>query len=134
MGYGWRIWRGDWHRHCPARKKTGQRVRDAALARSTAMIDVQMLSQAERNGSKDTTHVNRAVRPHLKNDDATRLWRDEADGGRSGLWLHITPLHPPRKRGTQYAAGRPPIIRSLEIRDHRGAVSARRRSDPVAGR
>jgi Xaa-Pro aminopeptidase len=42
------------------------------------LIDVQMLSPAERKWLNDYhARVNRAVRPHL-NDDATRLWLDEA--------------------------------------------------------
>ncbi len=42
------------------------------------LIDVQMLSPAERKWLNDYhAGVNRAVRPHL-NDDATRLWLDQA--------------------------------------------------------
>jgi Xaa-Pro aminopeptidase len=42
------------------------------------LIDVQMLSPAERKWLNDYhARVNGAVRPHL-NDDATRLWLDEA--------------------------------------------------------
>src|SRR5258707_7124727 len=44
------------------------------------LIDVQMLSPAERKWLNDYhARVNGAVRPHL-NDDATRLWLDEATG------------------------------------------------------
>ena len=69
------------------------------------LIDVKMLSEAELKWLNDYhARVNGAVRPHL-DDNATRLWLDEATAALKPLIVvPATARRPPRKRGTQYAA------------------------------
>ena len=66
------------------------------------LIDLNMLSGDELSWLNDYhARVRHAVRPHL-DDDATKLWLDEATARAVAVTSHR--CHPPRKRAIQYAA------------------------------